>query len=73
MEQAQYGAGSPGRVFKLDEDSLVARLMGIGEVTAGKMVWTDTAGLRQVALNDRLETIDEISLITAGYRERRAA
>lgn len=73
VEQAQYGAGSPGRVFKLDEDSLVARLMGIGEATAGKMVWTDTAGLRQVALNDRLETIDEISLITSGYRERRAA
>lgn len=73
VEQAQYGAGSPGRVFKLDEDSLVARLMGIGEATEGKMVWTDTAGLRQVALNGRLDTIDEFDLIKAGYPERSAA
>lgn len=73
VEQAQYGAGSPGRVFKLDEDSLVARLMGIAGATAGKMVWTDTAGLRQVALNDRLETIDDVGLIKAGYPDRRAA
>jgi hypothetical protein len=73
VEQAQYDPGSPGRVFKLDEDSLVARLMGIGDATGGKMVWTDTAGLRQVALNGRLEEIDEFGLVKAGYRARRAA
>ena len=73
VEQAQYEPGSPGRVFKLDEDSLVARLMGIGDATGGKMVWTDTAGLRQVALNGRLEEIDEFALIKAGYRAGRAA
>jgi hypothetical protein len=73
VEQAQYDPGSPGRVFKLDEDSLVARLMGIGDATGGKMVWTDTAGLRQVALNGPLEAIDEFGLVKAGYRARRAA
>ncbi|RUV92680.1 MULTISPECIES: DUF4007 family protein [unclassified Mesorhizobium] len=73
VEQTQYGPGSPGRVFKLDEDSLVARLMGIGEATGGKMIWTDTAGLRQVALNGRLDAIDEFGLIKAGYRGQRAA
>lgn len=73
VEQAQYGPGSPGRVFKLDEDSLVARLMSIDDATSGKMVWTDTAGLRQVALNSRLEEIDDFGLIKAGYRARRAA
>lgn len=73
VEQAQYGPGSPGRVFKLDEDSLVARLMGIGEATGGKMIWTDTAGLRQVALNGRLEAIEDLGLIKAGYRARGAA
>lgn len=73
VEQAQYGAGSPGRVFKLDEDSLVARLMGIEDATGGKMVWTDTAGLRQVALNGRLGDIDEFGLIRDGYRVRGAA
>ncbi|MDQ0333046.1 hypothetical protein QFZ88_005428 [Mesorhizobium sp. YL-MeA3-2017] len=73
VEQVQYGPGSPGRVFKLDEDSLVARLMAIGEPTGGKMIWTDTAGLRQVALNGRLDAIDDFELIKAGYRRPRAA
>lgn len=73
VEQAQYGPGSPGRVFKLDEDSLVARLMRIEDATGGKMVWTDTAGLRQVALSGRLEDIDDLGLIKAGYGVRRAA
>lgn len=73
VEQVQYDPGSPGRVFKLDEDSLVARLMSIGDATGGKMVWTDTAGLRQVALAGRLEEIDEFDLVNAGYHKRRAA
>ncbi|RVD31754.1 DUF4007 family protein [Mesorhizobium sp. M4B.F.Ca.ET.017.02.2.1] len=73
VEQAQYGPGSPGRIFKLDEDSLVIRLMRIGDVTDGKMVWTDTAGLRQVALNGDFATIDETKLITSSYDRRRAA
>ena len=73
VEQAQYGPGSPGRIFKLNEGSLVARLMSIGDATGGKMLWTDTAGLRQVALNGRLEEIREFDLIRAGYRARRAA
>ena len=73
VEQVQYDPGSPGRIFKLDEDSLVARLMSIGNATGGKMVWTDTAGLRQVALASRLEEIDKIDLVKAGYRGRRAA
>ena len=73
VEQTQYGPGSPGRVFKLDEDSLVARLMRIGDTTGGKMVWTDTAGLRQVALNGRLGDIDDFGLIKDGYRVPRAA
>ncbi|TIO74967.1 DUF4007 family protein [Mesorhizobium sp.] len=73
VEQAQYGPGSPGRVFKLDEDSLVTRLMRVADATHGKMVWTDTAGLRQLALNGRLEDIDEFALVKGGYRVRRAA
>ena len=47
-EQATYEPGSPGRVFKLDEDSVVTRLMALEAVTDGTWTWTDTAGLRQV-------------------------
>lgn len=72
-EQASYGAGSPGRVFKLDEDSVMARLAKIGEITGGAIIWTDTAGLRQVSLTCKLSTIDDHALIAASYPYRRAA
>ena len=47
-EQICYAPGSPGRVFKLDEDSIVTRLMGLYELTDQAWQWTDTAGLRQI-------------------------
>lgn len=47
-EQICYAPGSPGRVFKLDEDSVVTRLMGLGALTGDAWQWVDTAGLRQV-------------------------
>ncbi|NTG16356.1 DUF4007 family protein [Agrobacterium rhizogenes] len=67
VELATYGAGSPGRVFKLDEDSIVTRLMRIAEITDGVIVWTDTAGLRQVTLTGHLDSIDEARLIKRSY------
>lgn len=48
FETIAYGDGSPGRVFKLDEDSVAERLMGLADLTDGFLAWTDTAGLRQV-------------------------
>lgn len=72
-EQASYGAGSPGRVFKLDEDSVMARLSKIGEITGGAIIWTDTAGLRQVSMTRKLATIDDKMLITSSYPYARAA
>jgi hypothetical protein len=47
-EQVTYEPGSPGRVFKLDEDSVVTRLMALDATTKDAWAWTDTAGLRQV-------------------------
>lgn len=48
FETIAYGEGSPGRVFKLDEDSVAERLIGLNDLTNGFLAWTDTAGLRQV-------------------------
>ncbi|AOF80434.1 hypothetical protein BSY238_2076 [Methyloversatilis sp. RAC08] len=48
FETIAYGEGSPGRVFKLDENSIAERLMGLNDLTSGFLAWTDTAGLRQV-------------------------
>lgn len=40
--------GSPGRVFKLDNDSIAERLQKIVDITNGCLEWTEQAGLRQV-------------------------
>lgn len=63
-EQVCYAPGSPGRVFKLDEDSVITRLMRLDDVTDGAWRWTDTAGLRQV---QRHEDVAPIKLVTAAY------
>lgn len=43
-----YLPSSPGRVFRLDEDSLLAYLYRLEDVTHGAAVYTDHAGVRQV-------------------------
>lgn len=48
FESIAYGEGSPGRVFKLDEDSVAERLFNLEALTKSALSWTDTAGLRQV-------------------------
>lgn len=67
-EQISYAPGSPGRAFKLDENSVVSRLMNLDELTSGAMIWTDTAGLRQV---QRSHEIDPLSLLSSAYTKRR--
>lgn len=48
FETVAYGEGSPGRVFKLDEESVAQRLIALSDFTGRKLEWTDSAGLRQV-------------------------
>src|SRR5260221_5589059 len=43
-EQICYAAGSPGRVFKLDEDSVISRVMDLAELTGGAWGSRHTAG-----------------------------
>lgn len=63
-EQICYAPGSPGRVFKLDEDSIVTRLMDLHELTGGAWQWTDTAGLRQI---QRHRDFDPVTLLAGEY------
>jgi hypothetical protein len=69
-EQICYAPGSPGRVFKLDEDSIVVRLMRLEELTEGAWVWTDTAGLRQV---QRRHKPNLITVLEGAYGGSRVA
>ena len=43
-----HDIGSPGKVFKLDQDSVSKRLFKLAELTEDNLVWTEQAGLRQV-------------------------
>jgi hypothetical protein len=75
VEAIAYEPGSPGRVFKLDENSVVERLTAMEDLTRGKIVWSDTAGIKQVL---RVKPIsDPLALLARAYRydndKRRAA
>jgi hypothetical protein len=48
LDQIAHSPGSPGRVFCLDENSLLERLDRIEAATDGAFRWIDTAGLQQV-------------------------
>ncbi len=61
-----HDAGSPGRVFKMDEDSVIERLMRIEETTGGAFAWTDTAGLRQLQRN---QFPDQNTLLEGAFGE----
>jgi hypothetical protein len=75
VEAISYEPGSPGRVFKLDENSVVERLAAMEQVTRERLVWSDSAGVRQVL---RVKPItNPLSLLASAYRgdadRRRAA
>ena len=59
-EAACYSRGSPGRVFKLDENSVAERLMRLGDLTNGALAWSETAGLKQVV---RRRPLDEVEML----------
>ncbi len=48
FEDIAYGAGSPGVIFKLDEDSLSYRLDSLEKLTQGALSYDETSSLRQV-------------------------
>lgn len=66
FEAVAYADGSPGRVFKLDEESIAQRLISLSDFTRGKLEWTDSAGLRQIHRKD-LTKSDIKNMIRRAY------
>ncbi|MBD7923063.1 DUF4007 family protein [Xanthomonas bonasiae] len=66
FETVAYAEGSPGRVFKLDEESIAQRLIALSDFTRRKLEWTDSAGLRQVHRKD-LSKEDIKNMIRRAY------
>ncbi len=48
LEHVAHAPGSPGRVFQLDENSVIERLERIESISGGHFRWIDTSGLRQI-------------------------
>jgi hypothetical protein len=67
FEAIAYGEGSPGRVFKLDEDSVAERLLNLEDLTNGVLSWTDTAGLKQVHQKKKITEEFKMQMITKAY------
>lgn len=54
VEECVYQYGSPGQAFKLDENSVVEYLETLEALTVGKLHLGETAGLRQIYIDEIL-------------------
>ena len=68
FEVLSHEPGSPGRVFLLDENSLVDLLNEVEQLTRGAYVWSETAGLKQLIRERVLTTEDALDLAVQDYR-----
>jgi hypothetical protein len=48
FNEIAFGPRSPGSVFKMDEESVIERLERLPEITKGRLLFSDTAGVKQV-------------------------
>jgi hypothetical protein len=58
LDRLLYDDGAPGRVFRLCEEALIARLAGLSDATHGAWVYDETVGLRQLVVHRRVPAMD---------------
>ncbi|WP_020375122.1 DUF4007 family protein [Sulfobacillus thermosulfidooxidans] len=66
VEYLLFNPKSPGRVFLLDDTSLIDRLYRLESLTDGAMTYDETAGLRQVLIHNR--SLSSQTLLDRYYR-----
>ena len=67
FEALAHEPGSPGRVFLLDENSLVDRLGEMEALTDGAYRFSDTAGLKQLIRERPLTDEESLEMLKADY------
>lgn len=70
FDRIAHDYGSPGRVFKLDENAVADRLMALEQLSRGLIQWTEQAGIRQVTRREEaLEDLNayKFKLLKAAY------
>jgi hypothetical protein len=69
FNELAYGERSPGRVFRLDEDSLLSRLLRFEAVTQGRATYSETGGIRQIAWRAPEHTALDRELLDAAFAQ----
>ncbi|HEU4326449.1 MAG TPA: DUF4007 family protein [Roseiflexaceae bacterium] len=64
-----FAPGSPGRVFRLDEDALLGRLERFEMLTGGAAAYSDSAGVRQVHWAAALDVDDDLALLADAFAQ----
>lgn len=67
LNDLAYHAGSPGRLFQIDEDSLAGRCEDMEEWTKGKLTYAETAGIKQLY---RRKPLPLLSVLDQMYQGR---
>lgn len=67
FEAIVHEPGSPGRVFLLDEDSVLDFLQKVNEYTQGNIIWSESAGLKQISRKSNYDLSDRLSYIKYDY------
>lgn len=67
FETLMHEPGSPGRVFQLDEESLMDLVLGLETTSQGVLTWSETAGMRQLICHVDPQRIDLLSILDQGY------
>ena len=64
IQECLYGEGSPGQVFKLDENSLIEYVEILEDTMGGDVVLDETAGLKQIY---RRQSFDPVKTLDRYY------
>jgi hypothetical protein len=74
FNELAYGERSPGRLFRIDEDALLSRLLRFEALTEGRAVYSETGGIRQIAWRAPEDAALDRALLEAAFdQERRYA
>ena len=71
FEALAHEPGSPGRVFLLDENDVLDRLVDLEDASKGIYRWSETAGLKQVIRGREPSVGDAVAFVEADYDLKR--
>jgi hypothetical protein len=69
FNELAYGERSPGRVFRLDEDALLARLSRLEAATGGRASYSESGGIRQIAWRAPEDAALDRALLEAAFAQ----